>query len=93
MYHDEHNAPDATIRTFGDAVWWTCSTLTTVGYGDVAPVTPRGRLVAVGLMVGGLALLGAVTGSFSSWLLQTFTLEEEKKPPGTPPGALDDQRP
>ncbi len=93
VYHDEHNAPDATIRTFGDAVWWTCSTLTTVGYGDVAPVTPRGRLVAVGLMVGGLALLGAVTGSFSSWLLQTFTLEEEKKPPGTPPGALDDQRP
>ncbi|MFB6781177.1 MULTISPECIES: potassium channel family protein [unclassified Streptomyces] len=81
VYHQEHMAPGATIRTFGDAVWWACSTLTTVGYGDVAPVTPSGRTIAVGLMVGGLALLGAVTGSFSSWLVQVFTREDEKRPP------------
>jgi voltage-gated potassium channel len=47
-----------------------------VGYGDVAPVTVVGRLVAVGLMACGLALLGAVTGSFSSWLVEVFTREE-----------------
>ncbi|MFB7221614.1 potassium channel family protein [Streptomyces sp. NPDC056227] len=81
VYNQEHMAPGATIRTFGDAVWWACATLTTVGYGDVAPVTPSGRTIAVGLMIGGLALLGAVTGSFSSWLVQVFTREDEKRPP------------
>ncbi|MFE6285372.1 potassium channel family protein [Streptomyces sp. NPDC057877] len=82
VYDHERGAPGATIHTFGDAVWWTCSTLSTVGYGDVAPVTPVGRLIAVGVMACGLALLGAVTGSFSSWLLQVFSREDEERPPG-----------
>ncbi|MEI7031971.1 potassium channel family protein [Streptomyces pratensis] len=82
VYHLEHTAPGASIRTFGDAVWWACATLTTVGYGDAAPVTFWGRTVAAGLMACGLALLGAVTGSFSSWLIQVFAREDEKRPPG-----------
>jgi voltage-gated potassium channel len=84
VYQQERNAPGATIRTFGDSVWWACSTLTTVGYGDVAPITPGGRTIAVFLMFLGLALLGAVTGSFSSWLIQTFTREDEELPLGPP---------
>ena len=76
FYQHERTAPHATIRTFGDAVWWACSTPATVGYGDVAPVTVVGRLVAVGLMGCGLALLGAVTGSFSSWLVAAFSHED-----------------
>ncbi|MFF9149165.1 potassium channel family protein [Streptomyces sp. NPDC014861] len=93
VYHHEADAPGATILTFGDSVWWACATLATVGYGDVTPVTPIGRTVAVGLMACGLALLGAVTGSFSSWLIQAFTREDEKeggngeRPPGGSPGA------
>ncbi|MFF8409593.1 potassium channel family protein [Streptomyces omiyaensis] len=92
VYHHEADAPGATILTFGDSVWWACATLATVGYGDVTPVTPIGRTVAVGLMACGLALLGAVTGSFSSWLIQAFTREDEKpgngeRPPGDFPGA------
>ena len=84
VYQQEHGAPHATILTFGDSVWWTCSTLATVGYGDVTPVTPLGRTIAVGLMACGLALLGAVTGSFSSWLLQVFSRQEdEERPPGS----------
>jgi voltage-gated potassium channel len=85
VYQQEHAAPDASIRTFGDSVWWTCSTLATVGYGDVAPVTPLGRIIAVGLMACGLALLGAVTGSFSSWLIQVFSRGrgDEGRPPGS----------
>ena len=83
VYQQEHAAPHATISTFGDAVWWTCATLATVGYGDVAPVTPLGRTVAVGLMGCGLALLGAVTGSFSSWLLQVFSSEGDERPPAS----------
>ncbi|MEU8522056.1 potassium channel family protein [Streptomyces sp. NBC_01216] len=87
VYHYEYDAPGATILTFGDSLWWACSTLATVGYGDVTPVTVMGRVTAVGMMACGLALLGAVTGSFSSWLIQTFTREDEKRPPGNPPGA------
>ncbi|MFC8273519.1 potassium channel family protein [Streptomyces sp. NPDC057271] len=87
VYQHERGAPGATIRTFGDAVWWAAATLTTVGYGDVAPVTPVGRTIAVGLMACGVALIGAVTGSFSSWLIQSFTREDEKGPPGNSPGA------
>ncbi|MEU5307465.1 potassium channel family protein [Streptomyces sp. NPDC021562] len=84
VYQAERAAPNATIRTFGDSLWWTCSTLSTVGYGDYVPVTTLGRFIAVGLMACGLALLGTVTGSFSSWMLQRFSLgEEEDGPPGS----------
>lgn len=76
VYDQERGAPGATMKTFGDALWWTCETLTTVGYGDVTPVTSAGRLIAVGMMACGLALLGAVTGSFSSWLIQVFSRED-----------------
>ena len=82
VYQAERSAPHATIRTFGDSLWWTCETLSTVGYGDFVPVTATGRIIAVGLMACGLALLGTVTGSFSSFLLQRFSLgEEERRPP------------
>ncbi|MEU3829728.1 two pore domain potassium channel family protein [Streptomyces sp. SID486] len=83
VYQQERGAPHATIRTFGDSVWWACSTLATVGYGDVAPVTFWGRTIAVVLMICGLGLLGAVTGSFSTLLLQRFSREaDEEGPPG-----------
>ncbi|NUS17876.1 MAG: two pore domain potassium channel family protein [Streptomyces sp.] len=81
VYQQERGAPHATIRTFGDSVWWVCETVTTVGYGDVTPVTGGGRTIAAFLMAMGLALLGAVTGSFSSWLYQAFAREGEL-PPG-----------
>ncbi|MEU6680683.1 potassium channel family protein [Streptomyces sp. NPDC046925] len=82
VYQHEHTAQGATIRTFGDSVWWAAATISTVGYGDVAPVTPVGRLIAVGTMACGLALLGAVTGSFSAWLLQVFARGDDERPPG-----------
>jgi voltage-gated potassium channel len=83
VYQQERGAPGASMRSFGDAVWWAASTLSTVGYGDIAPVTPFGRVIATGMMAGGLALLGAVTGSFSSWLMQTFSREGDERPPGS----------
>ncbi|MCD9877411.1 potassium channel family protein [Streptomyces guryensis] len=82
VYQQERGAKGASMRTFGDALWWTCATLTTVGYGDITPVTPMGRLIAVGMMAIGLALLGAVTGTFASWLLQVFSREDDERPPG-----------
>ncbi|GAB7107118.1 potassium channel family protein [Streptomyces phaeofaciens JCM 4814] len=81
VFQQERGAPGATMRTFGDAVWWAAETLSTVGYGDITPVTTGGRAIAMVMMAGGLALLGAVTGSFSSWLLQIFSRESDRRPP------------
>ncbi|OLT01573.1 ion transporter [Pseudonocardia sp. CNS-004] len=72
----ERNAPDASITTFGDAVWWTITTISTVGYGDRYPVTVEGRLVAASLMVAGIALLGVVTASIASWFVENLRRTE-----------------
>lgn len=63
----ERHAPGANIRTFGDALWWAVCTVTTVGYGDYAPVTVVGRLAAVVLMAGGVVLVGLIVATISSW--------------------------
>ncbi|MBC8092889.1 MAG: ion transporter [Pseudonocardia sp.] len=68
----ERDAPEASITSFGDAVWWTLTTISTVGYGDRFPVTVEGRIVAAGLMVAGIALLGVVTASIASWFVETL---------------------
>ena len=54
--------------------------MTTVGYGDHYPVTSTGRLVAFGLMIGGIALLGTVTATLASWLVETVAAEKESRP-------------
>jgi voltage-gated potassium channel len=68
----ERNAPDASITTFGEAVWWTITTVSTVGYGDRYPVTVEGRMVAATLMVAGIALLGVVTASIATWFVENL---------------------
>jgi voltage-gated potassium channel len=73
----ERSSPDANITDFGDAIWWAVSTMTTVGYGDRYPVTGIGRLVAFGLMVGGIALLGTVIATLASWLVESVQAEKE----------------
>jgi voltage-gated potassium channel len=65
----EQDAQGANITTFGDALWWSASTVTTVGYGDRYPVTTEGRFIAVGLMVVGIAVVGAVTASVAAWMV------------------------
>jgi voltage-gated potassium channel len=53
---------NANIRTAEDALWWSITTITTVGYGDRYPVTDAGRVVASMLMFGGIGLFGALSG-------------------------------
>jgi voltage-gated potassium channel len=51
--------------------------MTTVGYGDFSPVTSPGRLIAGGLMLGGVALLGVVTATLASWIVERVAQHEE----------------
>jgi voltage-gated potassium channel len=73
----EQGAPHANITSFGDALWWSCSTVFTVGYGDRYPVTTEGRFIAVALMVVGIAMVGAITAAVAAWLVAQVQHETE----------------
>ena len=67
VLHLEMGAPDANIHTAEDVAWWAVVTISTVGYGELFPVTPGGRILSVFIMVVGIGsfatLVGAVAGT------------------------------
>ena len=69
-------APNSNIKTAEDALWWAYVTITTVGYGDLYPVTTEGRIVALVLMTAGVGLFGVFTGYLASWFVEP---EKEKE--------------
>ncbi|MDN4476847.1 potassium channel family protein [Demequina sp. SYSU T00192] len=75
----ERGHQDAQIENFGDAIWWALVTVTTVGYGDLAPVTVQGRIIATILMLLGIALIGIVTASVAAWFVSLTQGEEEQR--------------
>ncbi|GGH47529.1 potassium channel family protein [Microbacterium album] len=75
---DAERGAGGPIQTFPDALWWAFVTVTTVGYGDYFPVTGLGRFVAAGLMVGGIALIGVVTATLASWIVERVGAESQE---------------
>lgn len=59
------------IHSFFDALWWSAATITTVGYGDIYPVTAAGRVIAVFTMVVGISTLAVVTARIAQFLIQS----------------------
>ena len=60
------------IKTFGDGFWWALVTITTVGYGDITPLTTLGRFVAGTLMFVGLGLIATVTAIVSAKFIANY---------------------
>ena len=60
----------ASIHSFADALWWAVVTITTVGYGDMVPVTLAGRAIAFVLMLGGIAFFSGMTANLASFLIK-----------------------
>ena len=60
---------NAHIRSIGDGLWWAIVTATTVGYGDISPQTTEGRVIAVGLMLLGIGVIGAFTATVASFFV------------------------
>lgn len=77
VWQVEKDEPGSTFRSWADAVWWALTTLTTVGYGDHVPVTSVGRVVAGGIMVAGVAMLGAVAAVVAVYFARTIAAHEE----------------
>ena len=66
----ERDVPSSNIKSFGDGLWWAVTTVTTVGYGDKFPTTSMGRVLAVGLMLVGISLMGVITASVAAWFVK-----------------------
>lgn len=81
IYGVESTQPESQITTFGDALWWSIVTVTTVGYGDIVPVSIVGRFLAVCLMLGGIAIAGVVTATIASWLIKQVEGEQQQEDP------------
>lgn len=77
MLDAERGSPGALITTFPQALWWAFVTITTVGYGDLYPVTETGRFIAAGIMLGGIALIGVVTATLASYIVERVTQHDE----------------
>jgi voltage-gated potassium channel len=66
---------DPAIGTFGDALWWAVSTVTTVGYGDVVPTSTPGRVAGTILMLTGIALIPLITSVVVAVLVERRSRE------------------
>ncbi len=75
----EQMHPESNIRNFGDAIWWSFSTITTIGYGDHYPVSIGGRLITVLLMFAGISLFVTFTGLVSSSIMQMRNSSERRR--------------
>jgi voltage-gated potassium channel len=73
----EQSRPDANIKTAEDAIWWSYVTITTVGYGDLYPVTRSGRIIAGILMTVGVGIFGALSGFVASWFTEARHRDHE----------------
>lgn len=90
-YMVEAGAPDSKITSFSDAIWWSLVTVTTVGYGDLYPVTTEGKIVASFLMIIGIMILGLFISTLGSSFVETWIDKKEKKKAKNSSVAIEDE--
>ena len=80
MYGLESHVPNSKIKTLLDALWWCVATVTTVGYGDIVPVSNIGRIVALFYMFFGITMIAILLSVISNtFYKKRFEKEERDK--------------
>lgn len=79
IFYFEHDTQPDKFTSIVDALWWAVATVTTVGYGDIYPITIGGRLFTFLLLIASLGLVAAPTGIFASALLSIRSDEREAR--------------
>ena len=78
IYAFEHNVQPEVFGSVPRAMWWAIVTLTTVGYGDVTPVTPQGKIFATLITIAGVGLVSLPAGIIASGFTEQLRLRREK---------------
>jgi voltage-gated potassium channel len=79
MYYIEHDDQPEQFASIGDAFWWSVATLTTVGYGDVYPVTGLGKLLSGIIAIIGIGFVALPTGIISSAFIEKIQADKKVK--------------
>ena len=79
MYAIESNVPNTKIKTLGDSLWWVVETITTVGYGDIVPISSLGRTVALVFMFGGILTITTIMSVVSTGFYKKRMNKEENE--------------
>ena len=64
------------VQSYSDGLWWALVTITTVGYGDITPLTNLGRIIASSLMIMGIGFIATITAAVSSYFISSFNDKE-----------------
>lgn len=72
------NTPNTNIHTFLDAIWYVMATMSTVGYGDMVPISNMGKLVGMALMGVGICIYSLLTAGLSSWLVSRHEVKKNE---------------
>ncbi|MBN1512733.1 MAG: ion transporter [Phycisphaerae bacterium] len=79
MYYGEHEAQPQSFSSIPAAMWWAVATLTTVGYGDVCPITPIGKLMASVIAVLGIGMFALPTGILGAGFVEEINSRKRVK--------------
>lgn len=79
MFHFENEAQPEKFENIGQALWWSVATLTTVGYGDVYPITGIGKFLSAIIALIGIGFVALPTGILSSAFIERVQTDKKKK--------------
>ena len=85
MYYIERNAQPTVFSNIGQGFWWAIETFTTVGYGDIYPITPLGKLLGSLMSLVGIGMIAIPTGLISSSFINIIQQDRREAPPSEKP--------
>jgi voltage-gated potassium channel len=68
LIHHVEGESNKYFSSFSNCIWWVVTTLSTVGYGDIVPKTPSGKLITIIVMLTAIAVFGSITGLFANFI-------------------------